>query len=334
MQALIRLLLRSSLIRVYIVGVYTFMPILWSSRCVDKEPTEKEQKLRPIADFQKYPCVPGVPHFPPSNWSLTGPCVRMFNDTTNQKRLDGKCVPLRTKKGTTPICTYSYNKDIYVSKSLQIDGQWEGDLVDNISKFLLTRPDVEFLDVGCNIGTYTLAVANLGKRVVAIDANTDSLELLYKSLTLGKLHQNVTLIWNAVSDGYSKVTLSKEPGNVGGTGIRKPDLENIAQNTFLTQTIKLDDLVPLFRGKRIVMKMDIETSEYSALVGGENFFKAVDVLLIQIEIRWHKTASTGPKIVEYLATRHFKPFIDSNRQKPLDGINIKTWPGDIYFIKS
>ena len=260
--------------------------------------------------------------------------MRMFNDTTNQKRLDGKCVPLRTKKGTTPICTYSYNKDIYVSKSLQIDGQWEGDLVDNISKFLIARPDVEFLDVGCNIGTYTLAVANLGKRVVAIDANTDSLELLYKSLTLGKLHQNVTLIWNAVSDGYSKVTLSKEPGNVGGTGIRKPDLENIAQNTFLTQTIKLDDLVPLFRGKRIVMKMDIETSEYSALVGGENFFKAVDVLLIQIEIRWHKTASTGPKIVEYLATRHFKPFIDSNRQKPLDGINIKTWPGDIYFIKS
>ena len=287
--------------------------------------------FEPLNDFVKYPCVPGISEFPQSGWTVTGRCVRMFNDTQKVKSMSNStCVPLRTRKGSTPICTYDAKNDHYISKSLQTSGQWEGGLVDNIVECLLSHKDSEFLDLGCNIGTYTLAVAHHGIKATAVDAVIDNLELLSKSLTVGKLHDQATLIWNAISDGYSKVGLTKYQGNVGGTAIRSLTKDD----KVITQTIKLGDLVPLFKGKRVIIKMDIETQEYNALLGGQTFFEAVDVPMIQMEINAHKTKDTGPKIIDYLAARHFKPFADSKQQKPLNASKIREWPGDVYFIKS
>lgn len=300
----------------------------------DKTPVVPGVILQPLDDFMKYPCVPGIPYFPQSDWSSTGRCVRTFNDTNKENELDTKCVSLRTNKGTTPICTYDAVKDHYISKSLQTSGQWEGDAVNNVVEFLDSDSDLEFLDLGCNIGTYTLAAAHGGKKVVAVDAVIDNLELLHKSLSLGKLHENVILIWNAISDGYSKVALTTYQGNVGGTAIRNLTQDDIKSKAFITQTIKLDDLIPLFIGKRIVIKMDIETKEYSALMGGKAFFDVVDIRMIQMEINWHRTRESGPNIVEYLAARNFKPYINTRSHTPLNSSNIAKWPGDVYFLKS
>ena len=291
--------------------------------------------VAPIDDFEKYPCIPGIPSFPTSSWTSTGKCVRMFNDTEKVKNLGNKCVTLRTSKGTTPICIYESVDDHYISGSLQKTGQWEGGLVDNVLNVLNQHPTAEFLDLGCNIGTYSLAAAAFGRRITAVDAVTDNLELLSKSLTLGKLQDKALLIWNAISYEYSKVALTKYKGNIGGTAIRGLTTEDKKnKETFITQTIKLDDLVPLFKGKTVMIKMDIETQEYNALLGGTYFFNSVDIPMIQMEIKWHKTRESGPKIVQYLAQRDFKVFADVGKRRPLNVSNIQTWPGDVYFLKS
>ena len=291
--------------------------------------------LVPLDDFIKYPCVPNIPFFPNSRWSVTGKCVRMFNDTKKANELKAECVSLRTKTGTTPICIYDPVKDKYISQSLKTSGQWEGDLVNNILEALKKHPDTEFLDLGCNIGTYSLAAAHLGRKVIAVDAVIENLELLSKSLILGNIHHKAVLIWNAISDEYLKVSLTKYQGNVGGTAIRNLTKEDISnKDKFITQTIMLDDLVPLLKGKRVVIKMDIETQEYHAMQGGKNFFDTVDIEMIQMEINWHKTRESGPKIVEFLAKRNFKVFADYSGQRPLNVSTIQTWPGDVYFVKS
>ena len=68
---------------------------------------------------------------------------------------------------------------------------------------LRDQPDLLFLDIGCNIGTYTIAMAHLGRTVVAVDALIDNLQLLNKSLLLGNFQKYVTLNWNAVSDTHT-----------------------------------------------------------------------------------------------------------------------------------
>ena len=289
-----------------------------------------------LGDYSKYPCVPGIDPFPQSIWAIAGRCVRMFNDTLNQMEADTKCVSLRTRKGTTPVCIYDAVDDHYISKSLSTSGGWETGFVNGIINLLKAHKDAEFLDLGCNIGAYTLSAAKLGFQTMAVDAVLENLQKLYKSVVLGKLQDKVTIIWNAISDDYSKVGLTKYKGNVGGTAIRNLTMnEGKITNSSITQTIRLDDLTPLFKGKRLVIKMDIETQEYNALKGAGSFFESVDVLAIQMEIYSHLNGPIGPKIIEYLRAKKYKPFGDTKKQKLLDpgNMNKKTWPGDVYFMK-
>ena len=55
-----------------------------------------------------------------------------------------------------------------------------------------------FADLGANIGMYTVTVANLGRKVVAVDASLQNLAYIDQSLQLNSNRENVTLINNAV----------------------------------------------------------------------------------------------------------------------------------------
>ena len=245
-----------------------------------------------------------------------------------------ECVPLKYIMRTVTICTYDLERDQLISKFIHIKGMWEGRLVNSIARFLMENPDVEFLDLGCNIGVYTLVAAHVGRKVVAVDPLVENLELLSKSLSLGQLHDKVTLIWNAISDQYSKVTLTDHAGNMGGKAIRNLTNEDkVNANLTAVYTIRLDDLIPLFKMKRVVIKMDIETKEYDALLGGELFFDSIDIPLIQLEINWHKNKASGLQIFDFLSSRNYQGLIDYNYKEPLEISKVSSWSPDIYFVK-
>ena len=285
-----------------------------------------------LNDFARYPCLSGLHTFHRDDQKH---CVRTFNDATTDTQQIKKCVKLKTLLGTTPICVYDPKIDIWVSKYLQDKGEWEGDLVANMSVFLLSHPDVQFLGLGCNIGTYTLAIAHLGKTVTAIDPLIDNLKLLQHSLSLGHLQENVTLIWNAVSNTRSIIKLVKGSLNVGGTRIEDSALEDYELNHggLAAMSILLDDLVPLYTRKRVAIKMDIEGSEYNALLGASDFFDMVDVPLVQMEFAQHKTRESGLKIWQFFQAKGYAPTADIGGKRHLDPITISNWPGDMYFFK-
>ena len=278
----------------------------------------------PLEDFRRYPCIKGIPMFPGIKRSTEGRCVRTFCFSKVKNRNTKNCVTLRTPQGTTPICTYPVEKDIHISGSIHRDGQWEGSRVKQLADLFIKQPDLEFLDLGCNIGAYTVALAHQGVKVTAVDPMLENLELLSRSLKLGNLQQNVTLIWNAVSNKRQLITFQGPGNNVGGTHIHDENATN--SRSYMARTILLDDLLPLFRGKHIVIKMDIESSEYFALLGGSRFYDEVNVVVIQIEMLINKN-----KIVDHLSSRGFHPFKDICRQHPLYLASIESWPGDIYF---
>ena len=55
-----------------------------------------------------------------------------------------------------------------------------------------------FADLGANIGMYTVTVANLGRKVVAVDAGLQNLAYIDQSLQLNGNRENVTLVNNAI----------------------------------------------------------------------------------------------------------------------------------------
>ena len=111
----------------------------------------------PLEDFRRYSCVKGIPMSPAIKRSTEGKCVRTFCYSAKKNKTMKNCVPLRTSRGTTPICEYPVNKAIYVSGGIHSSGQWEGERVKQLAEFFITLSDLEFLDLGCNIGAYTVA---------------------------------------------------------------------------------------------------------------------------------------------------------------------------------
>ena len=297
-----------------------------------------ENVLDPLEDYGTYPCVRGIPPFPEDTWSSgSGKCVRTICATENiNKTSDSLCVPLNILDGTTPICTYPASFDHIISKQLQKVGEWEGNYVNNMAKYFMSHTDVLFLDLGCNIGTYSLSMAHLGVKVTAVDPVIANLQLLLRSAKLGGFQDNVTLIWNAISNERSLVKFQKTEGNVGGTKVIPV---SVKQEASLARTITLDDLTPLFKGKRVVIKLDIEGFEYMAFMGAGKFFEEVDVVFIQMEwnfFRNHQTqhiTKTGIKIVDFFSSKELYPFLPFKGVNPLTVQNTSRWPRDIYFLR-
>ena len=54
-----------------------------------------------------------------------------------------------------------------------------------------TDPDIGLIDLGANIGAYTLPIAAMGHRVVAVEPHLDSVRRLHKAVVLGDLQNRI-----------------------------------------------------------------------------------------------------------------------------------------------
>lgn len=252
-------------------------------------------------------------------------------EATSNPLLKNDCVPLRIPGTslTTPICIYDTREDRWVSGSLRGFGSWEWEIMVKMSTFL--TPATVLLDVGCNIGVFTLMAAKLGHRVVSVDPFKKNLFLLARSLTLGHLQGNVTLINNAIGDKVEKISLQEEKGNVGGTQVIPIPSEGTIEEDYTAWAVTLDHLTPLLANQTVVMKMDIESYEWNALKSGYTFFRNVRVKCIFMEWTFHRVNSVSALgIINFMTTFNFEPFSVQNQR--LDIGAFTNWPGDILWL--
>jgi FkbM family methyltransferase len=120
-------------------------------------------------------------------------------------------------------------------------------------------PGCTVLDVGANIGFYTLIAAKRGARVFAIEADPINAAMLRHHVTINGFNNRVTIFEMAATDSHRQVTLYRHPFNLGESNIvakGAPALE--------VQGMTLDSLqLPSID----ICKMDIEGAELSALHG-------------------------------------------------------------------
>ncbi|XP_052762005.1 uncharacterized protein LOC128204656 [Mya arenaria] len=232
----------------------------------------------------------------------------------------------------SPICVYDSKEDTVISHSILTDGFWEKANVQRVWMLMEDNASMEFLDLGCNIGVFTIPIAKLGRRVTSVDANKVNLQMLSTSLRYGRLGDNVTLIWNGISNETSYVNLKQVDDNVGGTRIIKSSKGEPKDTENSIITIKLDEIVNMFGDNPVFMKIDIEGYEGLALKGAFSFFKEVDVRYILME--WmHHTNESGKYILYYLYERSFRPHkvFDMTELQIKDAFT--NWPGDILWVK-
>ncbi|XP_052764453.1 uncharacterized protein LOC128206186 [Mya arenaria] len=267
------------------------------------------------------------------------PEPRLFNIAVNANSYLSKCkrATLRVPGGSqAPICVYKANEDIWVSGSIIKHQSWEWENVVAVWKLMKPVNDMAFLDIGCNIGAFTIPIAKLGRRVIAVDANKENLKMLASSLHLGGLDENVTLIWNGVSNDTIYVHLVPCTSNVGGIKIEQSDVQSPIGNENSIITIKLDDMLTQFGSGPFFMKMDIEGHEAMALRGAVTFFKDIDVRYILMEWMHYKDTKNkkeGSFITDFLAKNSFIPCRISDSKDLVMEDAYSSWPNDILWIK-
>ncbi|XP_062603126.1 uncharacterized protein LOC134264884 [Saccostrea cucullata] len=251
---------------------------------------------------------------------------------------------LKTKFGPTPIFVYPRDQDVWVSTSLQDRGTFESEKSEIIFKMMKDDPELQIIDIGANIGVYTLSCAKAGRKVLAVEALDKNMQHICASVMEGGLQNNVYLIHNAISNGHKVVNLGVDKSNMGGTFVDE-DSSHIkelklgrAQGTYgKVYTITMDDLLDLpaiKHFKKVFIKMDVEGFEARAVEKATKFFEKIKVVGFVMEWEFHKGQPTAQKIIDFMTARKFKPHAVNVGKTPLNLAESAKWGYDVLWLPS
>lgn len=199
-----------------------------------------------------------------------------------------------------------------ICRSVFVTGCYEPNEFCLLSRIL--KPGMLFVDVGANIGLYTLFAARHVTeqgRVIAIEPSNREMAILRNNV-VGNALRNVTLFPVALSDHAAEVDLLVAPTRHAGHNT----LGAFGYNTPLDHrerisTVRLDDLVETQHLKHVdIIKMDIEGAELAALHGGsETLRKHQPVLLLELSDRaLNHQKATSADVLDLLAAHGYRVY--------------------------
>ncbi|KAK2145018.1 hypothetical protein LSH36_709g01039 [Paralvinella palmiformis] len=137
-------------------------------------------------------------------------------DVRETSEFDFKCLQMKFVP-RTPICIYPVKEDIYISRLIVNTGMWEKKEVMWTQDVLRT---LNFIDIGTNIGVFSLTVAAMGHNVLSVEPKLENARRFHKAVKLGHLEDRVTLVTNAVNDKTGNCGLDVNPNNQGNIKIK------------------------------------------------------------------------------------------------------------------
>lgn len=147
-----------------------------------------------------------------------------------------------------------------------------------VVKKLVKKGDT-ILDIGANIGYYTLLFAKLAGengRVFAFEPEPENFSILKKNIEANG-YQNVVLVQKAVFDKNEKIKLYLRDDNRGDHRIYD---SGDGRQTIEITSVRLDDYFKNHNGKIDFIKMDIQGAEGAALSGMRNLLKENNPIML------------------------------------------------------
>ena len=198
-------------------------------------------------------------------------------------------------------------------RSIFVTGRYEPNEFCWLSRVL--KPGMTVLDVGANLGLYTLYAARRvtgSGRVVAIEPSTREMARLRRNVEQNALG-NVSLVAAAVAEQDAEAVLQVATADHAGhntLGAFGYDTE--LDNRETVQTLRLDEVVETARLHRVdIIKMDIEGAEFAALRGGSaTLTRYRPVLLMELSDRAlrHQNASSA-EILAFLGDHGYEMLV-------------------------
>jgi FkbM family methyltransferase len=154
------------------------------------------------------------------------------------------------------------------------------DFVDELFAIHFLRKEELFIDIGANLGIFSIVVAAAtGARVIAVEPSPSSSRIFKRHLALNALADRVTLVEagaGAVNDtAFIRNTVDMDNFIVPSGG-------NVEAGMVKLPIIRIDDIVD--GATPCLMKMDVEGFEMQALKGATRLLGQDNLLAITVEI--------------------------------------------------
>ncbi|WBO22737.1 FkbM family methyltransferase [Sphingomonas abietis] len=193
--------------------------------------------------------------------------------------------------------------DVGLSSHLLLDGYWEMWLTELLSN--LVRPGMTVVDVGANLGYFTLLMADLvgpGGHVHAFEPNTDLARRMTQSLAINGFQNIATVHEQALADTETDVLLvvpTDEPKNGHLLPADHPVSADQMTESRLMRTRRLDSYAELLDADLI--KIDADTSELAIWNGMSGILQSGRPLTIVLEFARMRYADPGGFINQIVA---------------------------------
>jgi FkbM family methyltransferase len=178
--------------------------------------------------------------------------------------------------------------DDLIDRALAFDGIWEAEQLEDFAAVCRQRRVDYFLDIGANIGVYCILLARkgFGGELIAFEPDPGNYARLLANLSVNRLVGKIrALPWALGSQAGEMSLMEAGAANRGESWIVHPDKppeEAPGVATHRVKQVRFDDEFSI-AGKTILVKMDVEGSEFHALAGMQRTLRDNECYL-QVEL--------------------------------------------------
>ena len=201
---------------------------------------------------------------------------------------------------------YKLNTGDHVMRQIYLKGVYESNTFGPLSK--LIKPTDTFVDVGANIGAYSVGLSQFIKkgRIISFEPNPGALKYLEKNIELNNI-ENITVVKRGLSNTPEKVTLYTP--SLTTASINK---HQDSDQKEVIELITLDNYCEENGINNIdILKIDIEGHEIKCLKGAlEIIAKSKDMILImEIDDNCLNVGKSKEETFEFIQNLGFEAFL-------------------------
>lgn len=144
-------------------------------------------------------------------------------------------------------------------------------------------PDISFypvvVDVGANIGDFTLGVKNIAGKIIAIEPGEENFLALHKTIKVNKLH-NVVPLRLAAHDCDENIFLGGNTSDMHVVRDKKGEPVKGMSLDLIMKELGIENID--------ILKIDVQGHERSVLIGANKLLECKFVKLLIIEVHIHR----------------------------------------------